>query len=236
MLRQRFFTTWWRLLFFERDAFMDKESVMFPSELFREDYQGRIYGLFRELIEVVGKKVSVVKRSDRNEEYRVWRGEVHDPRKEKRVQFSFGVSENLRMGGMLKSVPFVEPDVSLRDPFEVLGPAGTSKNLVLARRAVPKVVDPDIAPYSYGIFDIRKPEALLELLRVDRERFNREVPGDLLMNHKEPIFVIVEQNWFTKFIPRLIFPRSELFKIFSGFAHHAGELAAHGRIFSITSI
>jgi hypothetical protein len=211
------------------------ETEVFPQELFSDDYQRKIYRLFRELIDTFGRKVNVTRKWADKEEYHIWRGELHDAQKEKRVQFSFGVSNNLRMGGLLKSIPFVEPDVALREPFEVLGPASPSSALVAARPSVPEIVTPDAAPYSFGIFDLRKPDTLLSLMKMDWDRFQKEVPSDVIYDRK-PVLVIVEQNWFTKYFPRVVFPGSELFNIFTAFATHTRELAVEGRVFSISAI
>ncbi len=214
---------------------MATENVIFSRELFREDYQKVIYGVFRELLGVFGKRVAVARRYADHQEYHVWRGELHDPEMEKRVQFSFGVSDSLHMGGLLKSVPFVEPDVAIREPFEVVGQASPASVLVKARPAAPEVVGLDAAPYSFGIFDVRRPEALLNLMKMETERFQKEVPKDVLFDDA-PVLVIVEQNWFTKFVPRVVGPKSELFRLFSAFAEHTRELASGGRIFAVSAI
>lgn len=214
---------------------MATENVIFSRELFREDYQKVIYGVFRELLDVFGKRVSVARKYADHREYRVWRGELHDPEMEKRVQFSFGVSDSLHMGGLLRSVPFVEPDVAMRGPFEVVGPASPASGLVKARPAAPEVIGPEAAPYSFGIFDVRRPETLLTLMKVEMERFQNEGPKDVLFNDS-PVLVIVEQNWFTKFIPRLVGPKSELFRLFSLFADHTRELASSASIIPVSAI
>lgn len=214
---------------------MATENVVFSRELFREDYQKVIYGVFMGLLDVFGKRVSVARRYADHQEYHIWRGELHDPEAEKRVQFSFGVSDSLHMGGLLKSVPFVEPDVATREPFEAVGPASPECGLVAARPVAPEVIGLDAAPYSFGIFDVRRPETLLNLMKMETERFQKEVPKDVLFDDA-PVLVIVEQNWFTKFVPRLVGPKSELFRLFSLFADHTRELASGGRIFSISAI
>jgi hypothetical protein len=214
---------------------MSTNNVIFTRDLFKEDFQKNLNGMFRNLIDAFGKRVTVARRYADHEEYHIWRGEMHDPQMEKRVQFSFGVSNNLHMGGLLRSIPFVEPDVAAREPYDVLGPASPSSALVKARPAVPELVAPDVAPYSFGIFDVRKPDSLLNLMKIEREQFAREVPKDVLFDEK-PVLVVVEQNWYMKFIPRVVAPKSELFKIFSAFADHTRELAVDGRIFSISAI
>ncbi|MBI3794673.1 MAG: hypothetical protein HY280_08090 [Nitrospinae bacterium] len=211
------------------------ESEIFPQELFKEDYQRKIYKLFRDLIDAFGKRVVVTRRWDDKESYHIWRGELHDAQREKRVQFSFGVSDNLRMGGILKSIPFVEPDVAMRDPYEVLGPSSPTSTVLRARPSVPELIAPDAAPYSFGIFDVRKPESLLSVMKIGRDQFAKEVPPDVIYDNK-PVLVVVEQNWLTKFFPRVVAPGSELFKIFRTFALNTKKLAVDGRIFSIPPI
>lgn len=214
---------------------MTTKNVIFTRELFKDDFQKKLNGVFMGLIDVLGKRVTVARKYSEHEEYHIWRGEMHDPDMEKRVQFSFGVSNNLHMGGLIKSIPFVEPDVAAREPYDVLGPASPTSSLVKARPAAPVVVAPDIAPYSFGIFDVRKPGALLNLMKIDMEQFSDEVPKDVLFDSK-PVLVVVEQNWYTKFLPRLVGPKSELYRIFTAFADHTRELAVDGRIFSISTI
>jgi hypothetical protein len=214
---------------------MSNKNEIFTRDLFKDEFQRNLNVVFLGLIDVFGKRVSVARKYSDHEEYHIWRGELHDEEMEKRVQFSFGVSNNLHMDGLLKSIPFVEPDVAAREPYDVLGPVSPTSALVKARPAVPEVVAPDMAPYSFGIYDVRKPESLLSLMKIKREQFAREVPKDVIFDSK-PVLVIVEQNWYTKFIPRIVGPKSELFKIFSAFAEHTRELAVEGRIFSISAI